>query len=356
MARTTIGTAEVRDQSVARDDLDTQTSGQAVISKVLAGTGISLSWTGADPGTGDVTISNAGGVSGPVPLDYYELADWYGGQQITATPITLNFDGPRYPNANFANAGGELEFLTAGPYLVLARVTASITSGTSRSESHMVLEEDTGAGWTTVWGSEAFIYHRTKNEGKGTAASMISYNANAGDKIRIRLDRTGGTSTIKTEDDGSNLVVVSLTGTMGSQGDPGIKGDPGLDGTDGTDGIDGTNGSMIYTGAFAPSNTLGVDGDIYINTSTNEYYQKGSSVSGEWGSPIGTLGSGGSGGVTDHGALTGLGDDDHPQYLTNARGDARYAAIDHQHTLADLGNEVELSLQKIEVLHWMGVN
>jgi len=28
--------------------------------------------------------------------------------------------------------------------------------------------------------------------------------------------------------------------------------------------------------------------------------------------------------VTDHGALTGLGDDDHPQYLTNARGDARY--------------------------------
>lgn len=30
------------------------------------------------------------------------------------------------------------------------------------------------------------------------------------------------------------------------------------------------------------------------------------------------------GGVTDHGALTGLADDDHPQYLTVARGDARY--------------------------------
>ncbi len=37
------------------------------------------------------------------------------------------------------------------------------------------------------------------------------------------------------------------------------------------------------------------------------------------------LGGGGSG-VTDHGALTGLGDDDHTQYLTNARGDARYDA------------------------------
>ncbi len=33
------------------------------------------------------------------------------------------------------------------------------------------------------------------------------------------------------------------------------------------------------------------------------------------------------GGVTDHGALTGLSDDDHPQYLNNARGDARYPSI-----------------------------
>lgn len=41
---------------------------------------------------------------------------------------------------------------------------------------------------------------------------------------------------------------------------------------------------------------------------------------GEW---IPTSG-GGSGGVTDHGLLSGLADDDHAQYLTAARGDARY--------------------------------
>lgn len=44
-----------------------------------------------------------------------------------------------------------------------------------------------------------------------------------------------------------------------------------------------------------------------------------------------TLGSGG-GGVTDHGALTGLVDDDHPQYHNDARGDARYSAVGHSHT------------------------
>lgn len=42
-----------------------------------------------------------------------------------------------------------------------------------------------------------------------------------------------------------------------------------------------------------------------------------------WAVPPGT-GGGGTGGVSDHGDLTGLADDDHPQYLTQPRGDARY--------------------------------
>jgi hypothetical protein len=37
-----------------------------------------------------------------------------------------------------------------------------------------------------------------------------------------------------------------------------------------------------------------------------------------------TVAAGGTAGITDHGALSGLLDDDHTQYLTNARGDARY--------------------------------
>ena len=41
-------------------------------------------------------------------------------------------------------------------------------------------------------------------------------------------------------------------------------------------------------------------------------------------------GEGGSG-VTDHGGLTGLGDDDHTQYLNQTRGDARYSQLGHTH-------------------------
>ncbi len=50
--------------------------------------------------------------------------------------------------------------------------------------------------------------------------------------------------------------------------------------------------------------------------------------------PAGPEGPPGSGGSVDHGALTGLGDDDHPQYHNNARGDARYAALSHTHAIA----------------------
>lgn len=42
------------------------------------------------------------------------------------------------------------------------------------------------------------------------------------------------------------------------------------------------------------------------------------------------------GGVTDHGALTGLADDDHPQYYNQARGDARYSQLGHSHVIADV--------------------
>lgn len=55
------------------------------------------------------------------------------------------------------------------------------------------------------------------------------------------------------------------------------------------------------------------------------------------------LGSGdlvisGGGGVTDHGALTGLADDDHTQYHNAARGDARYSQLGHTHTASQISD------------------
>lgn len=57
MSQTRINSEQVGDGEIKRVDLCTSISGSAVITKVIAGTLISLSSTGADPGTGDVTIS-----------------------------------------------------------------------------------------------------------------------------------------------------------------------------------------------------------------------------------------------------------------------------------------------------------
>src|SRR4030067_3637037 len=60
MTYTEVDRDQIKNQEVTRDDLNVSESTKAVITKVIAGTGISLSETGADVGTGDVTITATG--------------------------------------------------------------------------------------------------------------------------------------------------------------------------------------------------------------------------------------------------------------------------------------------------------
>lgn len=64
MARTLINAAEdVASGSVTRGLLNTSTAGSAVLAKIIAGANITISSTGADAGTGDVTINASSTVS-----------------------------------------------------------------------------------------------------------------------------------------------------------------------------------------------------------------------------------------------------------------------------------------------------
>ena len=56
--------------------------------------------------------------------------------------------------------------------------------------------------------------------------------------------------------------------------------------------------------------------------------------------PEGPPGTGG--GSSDHGALTGLLDDDHPQYHNDARGDARYSLLAHTHTASNISDSTTI--------------
>lgn len=57
MSRTNVRGGQILDASVQRQDLDVTTAGQAVITKIVQGSGLSISATGADAGTGDATVS-----------------------------------------------------------------------------------------------------------------------------------------------------------------------------------------------------------------------------------------------------------------------------------------------------------
>src|SRR6201993_4638453 len=61
MAITTVRGTQITNATIQRQDLDTSTAGQAVVTKIVQGSGITLSSTGTDSGTGDVTVTAAPG-------------------------------------------------------------------------------------------------------------------------------------------------------------------------------------------------------------------------------------------------------------------------------------------------------
>ena len=105
---------------------------------------------------------------------------------------------------------------------------------------------------------------------------------------------------------------IGLTGATGATGPIGLTGAAGPQGptgTNGTNGINGTNGTAVLNGTTAPTSTVGVNGDFYINTATNILY--GPKTGGAWPAgtslvgPTGATGSTGATGPQGPNGLTG---------------------------------------------------
>lgn len=57
MAKTQVRSQQIEDGGVTRDDLNTTTTTKAVVTKIIQGANCSISSTGVDSGTGDVTVN-----------------------------------------------------------------------------------------------------------------------------------------------------------------------------------------------------------------------------------------------------------------------------------------------------------
>lgn len=91
---TSIRSEQIRDGDVKRADLNTDETGSAVIRKVIAGYGVSISSTGVDTGTGDVTIAQDG--DDPVKLP----------ETTTPSPVTSH-------GLIYSKADGKLYYLSS---------------------------------------------------------------------------------------------------------------------------------------------------------------------------------------------------------------------------------------------------
>jgi collagen type VII alpha len=102
----------------------------------------------------------------------------------------------------------------------------------------------------------------------------------------------------------------SLVGATGAQGLTGAVGATGLTGTAGPQGIqgiagiNGLDGKSLLNGIVDPQITDGVNGDFYINTSTNDIY--GPKTASGWGTPISLIGAQGEQGIQGLQGIQGI--------------------------------------------------
>lgn len=150
----------------------------------------------------------------------------------------------------------------------------------------------------------------------------------------------GMTPTVAGADGASAYEVAVANGFVGTEAawllslvgaDSTVPGPAGYSPVKNTDYFDGAAGRgivsvLLTSGTVAPGTT-----DTYTITYTDATTSTYTVYNGADGVSVP-----GDGGVTDHGLLTGLADDDHAQYHTDARGDLRYSQLDHNHNLNDL--------------------
>jgi hypothetical protein len=94
------------------------------------------------------------------------------------------------------------------------------------------------------------------------------------------------------------------TGATGPSGAVGATGPQGIQGVAGTNGLNGTNGTAVLNGNTKPTAGTGVNGDFYINTTTNTLF--GPKANGTWPAGVSLVGPQGAQGIQGLTGATGL--------------------------------------------------
>lgn len=165
----------------------------------------------------------------------------------------------------------EVTVIEGDTYLIMARVTTSISSGTNRSDSQMRIAVNN----VGVSGSNAIMYNRTLNLGENSGVVVVPIALSAGDNVRVQVQKTNGGSTLKTLSEGCSLSIMKVRGERGI---------PGSNGSGSTVNIK-SNGGVLVTNTphsiLNFINTIGSDlggGEVSIENIFGSNYQYAESL------------------------------------------------------------------------------
>lgn len=134
MARTQLNLGEQgANGTVVRADLNTTTSGSSVITKVIVGNSntTSISYTGTDSGTGDVTITVVGTYDIHIPIQgVMANAEIFRTQATRAYTLPINLTGSYVSAGTAATASTVFTFKKNGTSIGTATFAASGTTAT----------------------------------------------------------------------------------------------------------------------------------------------------------------------------------------------------------------------------------
>lgn len=167
MAGTQFNTDNLGSSSVTRADCDTTNTGQAVITKVIAGTNVSISSTGVDAGTGDVTVSATANVTKSVLQ-----------ANTAATNATTVLTGASWTMpANFATAGMVIKLVTLYRFVKTTSAPIFVAQLTIAGVSVITVTANTSSSAATSYGKiEAYITILTIGAGGTCMAAMVGSN------------------------------------------------------------------------------------------------------------------------------------------------------------------------------------
>lgn len=151
MGKTQVRSQQLEDEGVKRDDLNSTTTGQAVVKKLVQGTGVQLTSTGVDAGTGDVTVATPP-ADASTPGHVSTGTQEFGGRKTFTGQYV---SGPIFDNGTSGSGTVTIDWDNGNSQLLTLTGSCTIAFSNGVSGGRYLLEIRTGAGsfvitWPTV--------------------------------------------------------------------------------------------------------------------------------------------------------------------------------------------------------------